>query len=786
VEHELERFQRLFANEADLRNALAMLLRAMPEIEGVQITHGTQEIGKDIIFYSVGALKERRLNACVVKNSKITGSVDSSSGAMVVLHQVIQALDNAYVNSNGEPERVSVVYVITPFDVSQTAIRSVQGSLEKRSGQVTFLSGGQLLERFKDYMPEFLVFESGALGSYIAAVQKQIEKDDVLSSLAEQYALIARAGASFRENYVRQGFFQDFKGFKLVYAVPKIERLANLLTSDDVVEIGESARSLVRLLSLPYFTWPQEKTHDVSLMKTQLGVEFPKYLREAWNKAKSDIRDSNKGTGKKSFEDKTAISLRPTAISHINEVFRPHIQLMSSKVGEVKSLADDANNFAANKENWEDLSGLRNPQYLTYCSVAQISKEVPHVLKQVSEFGIASYPEDILSIHSGHLMIVGAAGYGKTSFCKWSVMRDVENLVERSSSVLPVYVRLYQLATRRLGTYQEEFFENRDLHHLLAPHPQQTVATIRIYLDGLDEVSSIDRQRELVGLAKTAAESDPRIQIVLTAREYVMGPWLSWIPQVRIAKFDEAQTRMLVENLLQHDAELIQSFFAALAKDSALQPLMSVPLLATLTVAVFKKTKALPPTRVRLYEIFTDLLLGGWDLIKNVRRKTQFGSAPKLMFLSHVAGKMHLYGQREVGYKELLSVAKNLGSMYERDCNRLVSEIVEDGLLTLGGGSYMFAHLSFQEYLAAKDLNDPTGKRQGTVLREFLKGSDWWREVLLFYMGIAARPAELHQWINLAFSEVSAKQPSAPDCVVRYQFLMKSITHMFPGWTAGG
>lgn len=419
MEHELERFQRLFKDEADLRNALAMLFRAIPGIQGVQITHGTQELGKDLIFYAAGALKERRLNACVVKNSKITGSVDASTGAMVVLNQVRQALDNPYLNSNSESERVSVVYVISPFDISQAAIRSVQGSLEKRTGQVTFLTGGQLLEQFKAYMPEFLVFESGALGSYIASVQKQIERDDVLSSLAEQYALIARAGASFRENYVRQGFTQEFKGFNLAFAPPKIERLSSLLTYDEIIEVGESTRSLVRLLNLPYFAWRQEKdARELSMMTTRLGVEFPKYLRDAWEKAREDSIEKEARNKKKPFDGKAAFTLRPSSISHINEVFREHIELMSVKLNEVRLLVNKANDFGAKKSNWENTDGLRNSDYLTYCDVDEISKEVSDVLTQVSDFGVALYPEDILSTHHGHLMIVGAAGgnNGETPF----------------------------------------------------------------------------------------------------------------------------------------------------------------------------------------------------------------------------------------------------------------------------------------------------------------------------------------------------------------------------------
>lgn len=396
----------------------------------------------------------------------------------------------------------------------------------------------------------------------------------------------------------------------------------------------------------------------------------------------------------------------------------------------LERLIKKANEFASRRSNWEIVDGLQNPQYLIYCLVEQIAREAPHAVVEMAVIGDVSYPEEILSVHPGHLMIVGAAGYGKTSFCRWSVLRDVEALAGKRSSVIPVYIRLHQLATRKLGSYQEEFFEESNLHSLLTPTSASPVEKLRFYLDGLDEVSSLERQRELIDLARTAAESDSRIQV-----------------------------------------------------DRALKPLMSVPLLATLTVAVYKKTRALPENRVRLYDIFTDLLLGGWDLAKNVRRNTKFGGNQKLMFLSHLAGSMHTYGQREVRYKHLLSVARKLGSFYEKSCKALTDEIVEDGLLSFAGTSYMFAHLSFQEYLAAKDLNDPTGQRQAEVLKLFFKGSNWWREVLLFYVGIAARPSELHKWINEAFSGASSRSLDAQN---RYQFLLESMKQMFPGWTAGG
>jgi hypothetical protein len=45
MEHELQRFQQLFANEAYLRNSLATIFRSIPGIHDVQVMRGTQEPG---------------------------------------------------------------------------------------------------------------------------------------------------------------------------------------------------------------------------------------------------------------------------------------------------------------------------------------------------------------------------------------------------------------------------------------------------------------------------------------------------------------------------------------------------------------------------------------------------------------------------------------------------------------------------------------------------------------------------------------------------------------------
>src|SRR5207302_448325 len=196
---DLQQFSKTFHSEEELRKHIATLLGKMGRNQGVQITHGTQEYGKDLVFYSCDGIEDWILNACVVKNGKITGSAEENKGARNVFNQVEQALDTPFINNTGEDERVARVYVISPYDCPQTTMRSIQGKLEKRSGQVAFLCGNRLFEKFMEFWPEFLIFESSSslLNSYVAAMQKAFEQNDLLTFLASQHQIFSIARKTF-------------------------------------------------------------------------------------------------------------------------------------------------------------------------------------------------------------------------------------------------------------------------------------------------------------------------------------------------------------------------------------------------------------------------------------------------------------------------------------------------------------------------------------------------------------------------------------------------------------
>lgn len=67
------RFQHLFDNEAVLQSVLVQLLRRIPGIEGVQLTHGTQELGKDIVFGD-SDLDGLRISSAIAMESVFTAA----------------------------------------------------------------------------------------------------------------------------------------------------------------------------------------------------------------------------------------------------------------------------------------------------------------------------------------------------------------------------------------------------------------------------------------------------------------------------------------------------------------------------------------------------------------------------------------------------------------------------------------------------------------------------------------------------------------------------------------
>jgi predicted NACHT family NTPase len=375
-----------------------------------------------------------------------------------------------------------------------------------------------------------------------------------------------------------------------------------------------------------------------------------------------------------------------------------------------------------------------------------------------------SFEPGLLDALHSSLLIVGAAGYGKTSFCRWHMLEDAQRFTSKLSPRLPAYVALHELADSGGGTFEDTFLRYVGKSAVLPAglrKEQLALQQIRLYLDGLDEVPDPKQRAHLVRLAERGVRKWTNIQVVVTARDYVIAPWLSWLPRFNLADFTEEQVHTLADNWFDRDKGLLEVFADQLQREQALSRVLSVPLLATLVILIFRQTRNLPAGRTKLYHMFIDLHNEGWDLAKGIKRPSQFLAETKSALLGSVAYAAQLRGMRQLPETLMRSTVLNAlrSSAHRNDWRAVVEELLRDGLLIRSGNTYAFAHLSYQEYLAAWHLRgDPVGRRATVLLGKFLDGDNWWKEVLCYYIGLSGNPKELREWVNLAAKKSKSRR----------------------------
>ncbi|HEV2577746.1 MAG TPA: hypothetical protein VGU25_11105 [Acidobacteriaceae bacterium] len=212
----VEQFAGLFRHEEDLREKLSLMLRNVPGYQGVRITHGNMERGKDVIFYASDPLTGYYCCACVVKSDRIVGSVSSNQGARTVFLQAQQCLDTSRTADDGTSEYARMVYIVSPYECSESAMASIQGSLEQRRGSIQFLCGSRLLEMFEKYYLNGLIFDSSFLGNYVIQLRSALLKSDPISFIAAQNDIFATGLKQFEAVYVKQDFRKTFRLYDFV------------------------------------------------------------------------------------------------------------------------------------------------------------------------------------------------------------------------------------------------------------------------------------------------------------------------------------------------------------------------------------------------------------------------------------------------------------------------------------------------------------------------------------------------------------------------------------------
>jgi len=142
-------------SEAELRELIIMPLLMSMGYTGVRSMHGSVEFGKDIVFSQQDPLARERHYAAVIKRGPLTGSVSNANSLQATVMQVHQSFDTPFLDPrNGREVRIDGVYLITSFPISQAAIMSCSGALDRYGSRFSIVDGPALADLIRQYQPD--------------------------------------------------------------------------------------------------------------------------------------------------------------------------------------------------------------------------------------------------------------------------------------------------------------------------------------------------------------------------------------------------------------------------------------------------------------------------------------------------------------------------------------------------------------------------------------------------------------------------------------------------------
>jgi hypothetical protein len=329
------------------------------------------------------------------------------------------------------------------------------------------------------------------------------------------------------------------------------------------------------------------------------------------------------------------------------------------------------------------------------------------------------------------LAIIGPPGSGKTTLLQHVALTFARNRQarQRLRPMLPIvlFLREHSAEIRKsdptLGELAETLF-NRDYWTLRPPkgwfERQLIGRRCIVLLDGLDEVADVSTRGVVATWVDKQIANYPLARFLITARPlgYRDAP-LRRADVLEVLPFKPQQVDRFVRQwylanavvaaggkrtpaVLRRSSTDSMDLLRRLAANPALESLTVNPLLLTMITMVHRFRGALPGSRVELYDEICEVLLGRWRQAKGIDDRLK--AEQKRLVLQPLAVHMMNRRIREISASEALAViAPSLERVGESATVAFLDYLQESsGLLQeREPETWTFAHLTFQEFLAA-------------------------------------------------------------------------------------